>query len=144
MRAVGENPRTADAMGINVTGTRYFHTILGGALVALGGAHLSLAYTPGWTEGLTAGRGWIAVAMVIFATWDPVRAVIGAVLFGGINAIQFRMQAAGSNVPASFLSVLPYVFTVLVLTLITWWEGFRKRVGAPASLGLPFAREQKG
>jgi len=144
LRAVGEDPRTADAMGINVTSTRYTYTILGGMLVGLGGAHLSLAYTPGWTEGLTAGRGWIAVAMVIFATWDPVRAVIGAILFGGINAVQFRMQAMGSAIPAAFLSMLPYVFTIIVLTLVTWWEAFRKRVGAPAALGLSYAREEKG
>jgi len=143
LRAVGENPQTADAMGVSVAGIRYFYTILGGMLIALGGAHLSLAYTPGWTEGLTAGRGWIAVALVIFATWDPVRAVVGAILFGGINAVQFRMQAAGTTIPAAFLNMLPYVFTIVVLVLITWWEGIRKRVGAPAALGLPYAREEK-
>lgn len=143
LKAVGENPRTADAMGVSVSGTRYFYTALGGMLIALGGAHLSLAYTPGWTEGLTAGRGWIAVALVIFATWDPGRAVIGAILFGGINAVQFRMQAAGTTIPAGFLNMMPYIFTIVVLVLITWWEGFRKRVGAPASLGLPYAREER-
>ena len=143
LKAVGENPRTADAMGVNVAGTRYLYTILGGMLIALGGAHLSLAYTPGWTEGLTAGRGWIAVALVIFATWDPARAVIGAILFGGINAVQFRMQAAGTTIPAGFLNMLPYIITIVVLVLITWWEGFRKRVGAPAALGLPYAREER-
>ena len=131
-------------MGISVTATRYLYTMLGGMLVGLGGAHLSLAYTPGWTEGLTAGRGWIAIALVIFATWDPVRTVIGAVLFGGINAVQFRMQAAGTTIPAAFLGMLPYVFTILVLVIITWWEAFSKRVGAPAALGLPYAREEKG
>ncbi len=143
LRAVGENPQTADAMGVNVAGIRYFYTILGGMLIALGGAHLSLAYTPGWTEGLTAGRGWIAIALVIFAMWDPVRAVVGAILFGGINAVQFRMQAAGTTIPAAFLNMLPYAFTIVVLVLITWWEGIRKRVGAPAALGLPYAREEK-
>lgn len=144
LRAVGENPRTADAMGVNVTATRYLYTILGGALVGLGGAHLSLAYTPGWTEGMTAGRGWIAIALVIFATWDPLRAVIGAVLFGGINAVQFRMQAAGTNIPAAFLGMLPYAFTIVVLVIITWWEAFSKRVGAPKALGQPYAREERG
>jgi len=143
LRAVGENPRTADAMGVNVSGTRYFYTILGGMLIALGGAHLSLAYTPGWTEGLTAGRGWIAVALVIFATWNPGRALIGAVLFGGINAVQFRMQAAGTTIPAPFLNMLPYAFTIVVLVIITWWESISKRVGAPAALGTPYAREEK-
>ena len=144
LRAVGETPKAADALGVNVTATRYFYTILGGMLAGLGGAHLSLAYTPGWTEGMTAGRGWIAVALVIFATWDPLRAVVGAVLFGGINAVQFRMQAAGTTIPAAFLGMLPYVFTMLVLVIITWWEAFSKRVGAPAALGLPYAREERG
>jgi simple sugar transport system permease protein len=130
-------------MGVNVAGIRYLYTNVGGMLIALGGAHLSLAYTPGWTEGLTAGRGWIAVALVIFATWDPVRAVVGAILFGGINAVQFRMQAAGTTIPAAFLNMLPYAFTIVVLVFVTWWEGIRKRVGAPAALGLPYAREEK-
>jgi general nucleoside transport system permease protein len=144
LRAVGENPATADAMGIHVARTRYLYTILGGMLIGLGGAHLSLAYTPGWTENLTGGRGWIAIALVIFATWDPWRAVVGAVLFGGVNAVQFRLQAAGTTIPAAFLGMLPYLFTILVLVLITWWETFRKRVGAPAALGLPYVREERG
>lgn len=143
LRATGENPQTADAMGVNVFGLRYLYTIIGGMLVGLGGAHLSLAYTPGWTENLTGGRGWIAIALVIFATWDPARAVVGALLFGGVNAVQFRLQAAGTTIPASFLNMLPYAFTVLVLVLITWWEAFRKRVGAPAALGLPYMREER-
>lgn len=144
LRAVGENPQTADAMGVNVSSIRYLYTIVGGMLVGLGGAHLSLAYTPGWTEGLTAGRGWIAVAMIIFATWDPLKAVVGAILFGGINAVQFRMQAAGTTIPAAFLNMMPYAFTIVVLVIITWWEAFSKRVGAPAALGLPYVREEKG
>jgi ABC-type uncharacterized transport system permease subunit len=144
LRSVGENPATADAMGINVTRTRYLYTIVGGMLIGLGGAHLSLAYTPGWTENLTGGRGWIAIALVIFATWDPWRAVIGAILFGGVNAIQFRLQAAGTTIPAAFLGMLPYVFTIVVLVLITFLETFRKRVGAPAALGLPYVREERG
>ena len=144
LRAVGENPRTADAMGINVVGIRYAYTVFGGMLMGLGGAHLSLAYTPGWTEGLTAGRGWIAVAMVIFATWDPLRAVLGALLFGGVTAIQFRLQAVGTTIPPAFLGMLPYVFTIVILVFVTWWEAFSKRVGAPAALGQPYEREDKG
>lgn len=143
LRAVGENPGTADALGINVSGIRYLYTIVGGMLVALGGAHLSLAYTPGWTENLTGGRGWIAIALVIFATWDPYRALIGALLFGGVNAIQFRLQAAGTTIPAPFLGMLPYIFTVLVLTIVTVYEGISKRVGAPAALGLPYVRGER-
>jgi len=144
LRAVGENPQTADAMGIRVGANRYAYTALGGALAGLGGAHLSLAYTKGWTENITGGRGWIAVALVIFATWDPLRAVIGAPLFGGINAVQFRMQAAGTTIPAALLNMLPYLATIAVLVAITWWETLRKRVGAPAALALPYAREDKG
>lgn len=144
LRAIGENPQTADAMGVNVFRLRYLYTGLGGMLVGLGGAHLSLAYTPGWTENLTGGRGWIVIALVIFATWDPMRAVVGALLFGGVNAVQFRLQAAGATIPPAFLNMLPYAFTILVLVLITWWEAFRKRVGAPAALGLPYMREERG
>jgi simple sugar transport system permease protein len=143
LRSVGETPQAADAMGVNVLGLRYLYTVAGGMLVGLGGAHLSLAYTPGWTENLTGGRGWIAIALVIFATWDPARAVIGALLFGGVNAVQFRLQAAGTTIPAAFLNMLPYAFTIIVLVLITWWEAFRKRVGAPAALGLPYMREER-
>lgn len=143
LRAVGENPLAADAMGVNVVRVRYAYTIFGASLMALGGAHLSLAYTPGWTENLTAGRGWIAVAMVIFATWDPLRAVVGALLFGGVTAVQFRLQAAGTNVPAAFLGMLPYFFTIVVLVVITWWESFSRRLGAPNALGQPYTREDK-
>jgi ABC-type uncharacterized transport system permease subunit len=143
MRAVGESPQTADAMGVGVFQNRYLYTIVGGMLVGIGGAHLSLAYTPGWTENLTGGRGWIAIALVIFATWDPLRAVVGALLFGGINAIQFRLQAVGTTIPASLLNMLPYILTVVVLVLVTWREGLGKRVGAPAALGLPYNREER-
>lgn len=143
LRAVGENPQTADAMGLNVAGLRYLYTMIGGMLVGLGGAHLSLAYIPGWTENMTGGRGWIVIALVIFATWDPARAVIGALLFGGVNAVQFRLQAAGTTIPASLLNMLPYLLTILVLILITWWETFSRRVGAPAALGLPYMREER-
>ncbi len=143
LRAVGESPQTADAKGIDVYRTRYLYTVIGGMLVGLGGAHLSLSYTPGWTENLTGGRGWIAVALVIFATWDPGRAVLGALVFGGINAIQFRMQAAGTTIPAAFLGMLPYAFTIFVLVMITWLESVRKRVGAPAALGLPYVRGER-
>lgn len=143
LRAVGENPQAADVMGVNVTTTRYAYTIFGGVLMGMAGAHLSLGYLKGWADNITGGRGWIAIALVIFAMWDPIRAVIGAVLFGGINALQFRMQAAGTTIPASFLNMTPYFFTILVLVMITWWEVVRKRVGAPAALGIPYVREEK-
>jgi len=143
LRATGENPQTADAMGISVARTRYVYTILGGALAGLGGAHLSLAYTPGWAENITGGRGWIVVALVIFAMWNPARTVLGALLFGGINAVQFRLQAAGAHIPAAYLNMLPYVATIAVLVAITWWEALSKRVGAPAALGKAYMREDK-
>jgi simple sugar transport system permease protein len=143
LRAVGEDPQTADAMGINVVKVRYFYTILGGVLVGLGGAHLSLSYTPGWSENLTGGRGWIVIALVIFAMWNPGRAFLGALLFGGINAVQFRLQAAGTEIPAPFLNMLPYLMTVFVLVIITWWEALRKRIGAPAALSVAYMREDK-
>ncbi len=144
VRAVGEDPDTADAMGISVTRTRYLATVGGGMMMGLGGAHLSLAYTPGWTENLTGGRGWIAIALVIFATWDPARALLGALIFGGVNAIQFRLQAAGGGVvPAAVLAMMPYLLTVVVLTLITVYENVSRRLGAPAALGLPYMRGER-
>jgi len=143
LRSIGEDPQTADAMGIDVVASKYFYTILGGALVALGGAHLSLSYTPGWAENLTGGRGWIVIALVIFSMWNPARALWGALLFGGINAIQFRLQASGTNIPASFLNMLPYLGTIFILVLMTWWEALSKKVGAPAALGAAFMREDK-
>ena len=143
LRAVGENPQTADAMGVSVFGNRYLYTVLGGMLVGIGGAHLSLSRTPGWTENITGGRGWIVIALVIFATWDPVRAVVGALLFGGISAIQFRLQAEGTTIPANLLNMLPYIMTVVVLVLVTWREGLSKRLGAPAALGIPYNREER-
>lgn len=143
LRAVGENPQATDALGVNVFRTRYLATVGGGALVGLGGAHLSLSYTPGWTENLTGGRGWIAIALVIFATWNPARAVLGALLFGGVNAIQFRLQAEGTTISANLLNMTPYILTVVVLVAVTYLEAFRTRVGAPAALGLPYNREER-
>ncbi len=143
LRAVGENPRTADAMGGDGGKVRDLYTTLGGMLTGLGGAHLSLAYTPGWSENITGGRGWIVIALVIFAMWNPARAVLGALLFGGINAVQFRLQAAGTNIPAAYLNMLPYLTTIVVLVAMTWWEALSKRIGAPAALGKPYMREEK-
>lgn len=143
LRAIGESPQTADAMGVDVFRLRYLYTIVGGMLIGLGGAHISLAYTPGWSENLTGGRGWIAVALVIFSAWNPWRAVIGALLFGGVNAIQFRMQAEGTTLPASLLNMMPYVLTVIAAVIITWIQRFNKLVGAPAALGLPYNREER-
>jgi len=144
LRSVGENPRTAAAMGINVTKIRYAYTVFGGMLVGLGGAHLSLAYTPGWSENITGGRGWIVIALVIFSGWNPARAVFGAILFGGINAVQYRLQAAGTVIPASFLNMAPYLITVIVLVVMTILSRKKRtNFSSPSALGTSFSIEDK-
>lgn len=140
LRAVGENPATADAMGVSVYRVRYGCILAGGMLAGLGGAYLSLFYAPCWVENMTAGRGWIALALVIFAVWSPMRAMAGAWLFGGIEALGFRIQVLGAVVSPFFLKMLPYLFTIVVLVFFTAWNR-RKRIGAPEALGLPYERE---
>lgn len=133
MRAAGEYPAAATAAGLNVIAYRWLGILVGGFFMGLGGAYLSLAYTHLWTTNLTAGRGWIAVALVIFAFWRPGRAVFGAYLFGGIMAMQLRLQASGTQVPSSILLMLPYVLTVFVLVLSSWRKGTSDQ---PAALGI--------
>ena len=140
LRAVGENPATADAMGVSVYRVRYGCILAGGMLAGIGGAYLSLFYAPCWVENMTAGRGWIALALVIFAVWSPMRAMAGAWLFGGIEALGFRIQVLGAVVSPFFLKMLPYLFTIVVLVFFTAWNR-RKRIGAPEALGLPYERE---
>ncbi|MDD3312852.1 ABC transporter permease [Pseudodesulfovibrio sp.] len=130
--ATGEMPGAAAAAGLRPIALRYFAVIAGGFLIGLGGAYLSLAYTHLWTNGLSGGRGWIAVALVIFAFWRPGRAVAGAYLFGGVMAFQLRLQAMGTNLPSSLLLMLPYALTILVL-ILSAWRG--RRVEGPAALG---------
>lgn len=142
LRAVGENPAAADAQGINVYGLRYLYVLLGGALAGMAGAHLSLAVVPSWMEGLTAGRGWVAVALVIFALWNPWRAVLGAYLFGGVEALTFSIQLINNKISPILLDTLPYLFTIAVLLLATR-QTLRRRIGAPAALGLPYERESR-
>lgn len=142
LRAVGENPAAADAMGLNVFGTRYLYVALGGALAGIAGAHLSLAVAPSWVEGMTAGRGWVAVALVIFATWNPAKAMIGAYLFGGVEALSFRMQAVGTPISVFFLSMLPYLFTIAVL-LVATARARKGRMELPAALGAFYDRETR-
>jgi len=141
LRALGENPSALDAVGINVFGLRYIYVIIGGALAGLGGAYLSLAYAPCWLENMTAGRGWIAVALVIFALWDPWRALVGSYLFGGIDALGFHLQVLGIPVSIFILNMLPYIFTILVLILVLIRRG--GRLAAPQSLGIPYDREER-
>lgn len=133
IRAVGENPFAAKAGGLNVSVYRWAGILGGGFFMGLGGAYLSLAYTHLWTNNMTAGRGWIAVALVIFAFWRPGRAVFGAYLFGGIMSLQLRLQAAGTQLPSSLLLMLPYLLTILVLVFSSWKSG---RSEAPAALGV--------
>jgi general nucleoside transport system permease protein len=140
LRAVGENPAAADAMGVSVARYRYGAVLFGGALAGLAGASLSLAESPGWSEGMTAGRGWIALALVIFATWDPVRVLLGAYLFGVFDVLAFRVQIIGVDISSTLLGMIPYVATILVLIAVTLL-GASKRLGAPAALGVPYVRE---
>jgi simple sugar transport system permease protein len=118
IRAVGESPRSAHAIGVPVIGLRYGAVLFGGAMAGVAGAYLSVSLTPMWVEGMTAGRGWIAVAQVVFATWKPRGILIGAYLFGGVTVLQFQGQAMGLTVPSEFLSMLPYLATIAVLVII--------------------------
>ncbi len=137
LRAVGESPDSAHAVGFRVIRIRYLATLFGGALAGVAGAYLAVAYTPMWVEQLTAGRGWIALALVVFATWRPSRVLLGAYLFGGMTILQFHVQALGLAVPSQLLSVLPYLATIAVLVAIS--RNYQViRVNAPASLGKPF------
>lgn len=140
LRAVGESPASAHALGYRVIRIRYFAVLFGGAMAGLAGAYLSLAYTPLWAEGMTAGRGWIALALVVFATWRPGRVLIGALLFGGVTIAQFHAQGLGVELPSQFLSMLPYLATIVVLVLISRDAGVI-RLNAPASLGQPWHNE---
>ncbi|MCC6870309.1 MAG: ABC transporter permease [Burkholderiales bacterium] len=137
VRAVGESPQSAHAIGHSVVRIRYLAVLFGGACAGLGGAYLSLVYNPSWAEGITAGRGWIALALVVFATWKPWRVLVGAYLFGGVTLAQFQAQALGVEIPSQYLSMLPYLATIVVLALISR-DVTAIRINAPASLGRPF------
>ena len=137
LRAVGESPQSAHAIGYPVVRIRYLAVMFGGACSGLAGAYLSVALTPLWVEGMTAGRGWIALALVVFATWKPWRVLIGAYLFGGVTLASFQAQALGVAIPAQYLSMLPYAATIVVLAIISR-DVVTIRLNAPASLGKPF------
>jgi len=137
VRAVGESPQSAHAIGYPVVRIRYLAVMFGGACSGLAGAYLAVAYTPLWVEGMTAGRGWIALALVVFATWKPWRVLAGAYLFGGVTLAQFQVQALGVEIPSQYLSMLPYVATIVVLALISR-DAATIRLNAPASLGKPY------
>ncbi|MBQ0936181.1 ABC transporter permease [Ideonella paludis] len=137
LRAVGESPESAHALGYPVRRIRLLAVVVGGALCGLAGAYLSVIYTPLWVEGMVSGRGWIALALTTFATWRPARVLLGAYLFGGVTMLQFHLQSEGVDIPSQFLTMLPYVATIVVLVLIsrnpTWIK-----MNMPASLGKPF------
>ncbi len=137
LRAVGESPESAHALGYKVRWLRWAAVLAGGALCGVAGAYLSTVYTPLWVEGMVAGRGWIALALTVFATWRPARILLGAYLFGGVTMLQLHLQGLGVEVPSQFLSMLPYVATVVVLVLISR-NPIWLRANMPASLGKPF------
>jgi simple sugar transport system permease protein len=137
LRSVGESPESAHALGYPVRRIRWLAVVAGGSLCGLAGAYLSTLYTPLWTEGMTAGRGWIALALTTFATWRPARVVLGAYLFGAVTMMQFYLQGRGVQISTEFLSMSPYVATIAVLVLISRnpvWI----RTNMPASIGKPF------
>ncbi len=139
LRSVGENPAAADVLGVNVGAVRYGALAFGGALAGLAGAYLSLVYRPSWTDGMTAGLGWIAVALVIFVGWSPLRAVFGSVFFGLLYYLQFRLQGK-THIPTEFFSAMPYLLVVVALAL----AGLRgQQAAAPEALGRPYTRGER-
>lgn len=137
LRAVGDSHDAAHAMGYSVIKIRFLAILFGGAMAGVGGAYLSLAYSPLWVEGMTAGRGWIALALVVFASWRPGRVLLGAYLFGGITILQLHAQALGIAVPSQIMSMLPYLATIVVLVIISR-DKSKIKLNSPASLGKPF------
>lgn len=141
LRAVGENPACADAASINVSLYKYINVLLGGALCGLGGGYLSLVYIPAWQENVTAGRGWIAVALVIFAAWNPYKAIVGAYLFGGLGIVAFRFEALTAHVSQYLIDMLPYLVTVTVLVMVSMKKS--KKNAPPGGLGNSYFREER-
>lgn len=137
LRAVGESHDAAHALGYKVIRIRILAIMFGGAMAGLGGAYISLVRVPQWTDGITAGAGWIALAIVVFASWKPWRVLLGAYLFGGITVLQLNLQAAGAAIPVQYLSMSPYLITILVLVIMSSGKG-RASLNAPAALGQNF------
>jgi len=142
LRSVGESPQTADAVGINVAKYRYIHTILGGALAGVGGTYYSLTIVPQWVDGVTKGAGWIAIALVIFGFWRPDLTLLGAYLFGALQSLGLTLKSRNIQINGSILDAMPFIMTVLVLVIVSGgWA--HKRLRAPASLGVPYDREER-
>jgi ABC-type uncharacterized transport system permease subunit len=143
VRAVGENPSAADVCGIPVDRMRFLYTCVGAMLAAAGGAYITLAYTPSWVEGITGGRGWIAIALVIFGAWRPLPVVFGALLFGAVTSLGFVAQVQNWGIPSAFLAMLPYLATILLMGLpvLLRSKTSRRMTTSPAALGTPYIRE---
>ena len=141
LRAVGDNHVSAHALGYGVIRVRFLAVLFGGACAGLAGGYLSLVYTPQWTQNMTAGRGWIALALVVFGTWLPSRVAIGALLFGAVSILQLHAQALGVGIPSQFLSMLPYLTTIVVLVIISRNRTLL-RVNTPACLGQSFVPDR--
>lgn len=142
LKAVGDSPSTSDVMGISVVRFRYFHVIIGSMLMGLAGFYLIMVYSPNWIEGMTAGRGWIAVALIIFARWNPLIAILCAYFFGGLDALGYRIQLFDIGIPSYFLKMIPYIATIVVLMFIGWKNRHKPSI-EPKSLGIPYFREQR-
>ena len=141
LEAVGEDSKAADSMGLNVTKTQFIATCLGGAFAGLSGVYLTLSYVPYWTDNMTAGRGWIALALVIFGGWKPYRTALGAVLFGFLEALVPRLQTYGFELNPYIVKIAPYIITILILVLLTIYKS--GKTGAPKNIGIPFFRENR-
>ena len=141
VRAVGENHNSAYALGYNVVKTRYLTIIFGGVMSSLAGFYISICYAPMWQEGMTAGRGWIALALVVFATWKPYRLLVGAYIFGGVAIMQMNLQAFGVKLPGQIFTMMPYIATLVVLVFISS-NKLRLKLSAPSSLNIPFEKNQ--
>tara|TARA_B100000214_G_scaffold292369_1_gene222094 strand:- start:825 stop:1751 length:927 start_codon:yes stop_codon:yes gene_type:complete len=139
--AVGEDSKAADSMGLNVTKTQFIATCIGGAFAGLSGVYLTLSYVPYWTDNMTAGRGWIALALVIFGGWKPYRTALGALLFGFLEALVPRLQTYGFELNPYIVKISPYIITILILVLLTIYKD--GKTGAPKNIGIPFFRENR-
>ena len=139
VRAVGENHNSAYALGYNVIKTRYLTIIFGGVMSSLAGYYISICYAPMWQEGMTAGRGWIALALVVFATWKPRRLLVGAYIFGGVAIMQMNLQAIGVKLPGQFFNMMPYIATLIVLVFISS-NKVRLKLSAPSCLNIPYEK----
>jgi simple sugar transport system permease protein len=139
--AVGEDSKAADSMGLNVTKTQFIATCIGGAFAGLSGVYLTLSYVPYWTDNMTSGRGWIALALVIFGGWKPYRTALGALLFGFLEALVPRLQTYGFELNPYLVKIAPYIITILILVLLTIYKS--GKTGAPKNIGIPFFRENR-